>query len=647
MSSSPNILQVGAVFDGSALQEGMEAAAETTKATTAQMSAAFQDMAVQTEASMGEAKASMALLGEEIGVTVPRHLRTFIAELPGVSTAMSAAFSGIAVIALADLVLRVGEKLQGFLGSLNQLSDAEKTYHDQIVKDAQEELRFAEDKIKAEYAIAIAKQSGNDLAQQTLRVQMYTALVGASQKYVDQLKAEQQSLINMAKEHQQTADETLADMAKGTASEEAGADIVIALNQRKADAYKSAAQDQQKAIDEASFALQHSQAQEIEGAASVTKKIVQLNKQEVDASIEEFRKEARAKIDLYNEIAARAQQFSAQAIAADKEANDQIIADAKTQMADQAKLYEGDIADAKSAAKSKEDLAAADLAKGRITKQEEIQIIADAKKQEINLEIQAEKAIEALYDNEPKKVAEIELKIRELKAQARAIDAAAAKQAANADESRWMKQLQDWQNINKQMENSYLQMVNSMNSAITNFITTGKFNWQSMASSMISDIVRIGLQWAESQIAMKLLGISTAQTAAAAQISASASTGAAAAGASVAAIPIFGWSMVPEVTASTFSMLEAFQGSVAAFALGGIVPATGLAMVHQGETVLPASMSGTGLGAGMTVNLGGITLQGIDGASIKSLVTSGQFVSALQSALGKIFRNNKFSLSRG
>jgi hypothetical protein len=32
----------------------------------------------------------------------------------------------------------------------------------------------------------------------------------------------------------------------------------------------------------------------------------------------------------------------------------------------------------------------------------------------------------------------------------------------------------------------------------------------------------------------------------------------------------------------------------AGFALGGIVPATGLALVHEGERVLPASMSGTG-----------------------------------------------------
>ena len=39
---------------------------------------------------------------------------------------------------------------------------------------------------------------------------------------------------------------------------------------------------------------------------------------------------------------------------------------------------------------------------------------------------------------------------------------------------------------------------------------------------------------------------------------------------------------------------EHAPGTPAGFALGGIVPATGLALVHQGERVLPASMSGTG-----------------------------------------------------
>ncbi len=279
-----------------------------------------------------------------------------------------------------------------------------------------------------------------------------------------------------------------------------------------------------------------------------------------------------------------------------KARNDAIIAKGKELLDAQAALYKGDMDAAKVDEQTKVQLAEAALARGKITKQHEIAIIAAAKQQEIQLEIQAEKAIEALYDNEPKKVAEIEAKIRQLRAQAALAEATAANQQAKANESRWQKQLQDWQNISKEMQDSYLQMLNSMNSALVNFVTTGKFNWQQMANSMIGDILKIALQWVESQIMMKVMGASTAKTNATAGIGASAAQGAAAAGASVAAIPVIGWSMVEAVSSSTYAMLEAYQAGIAGFALGGIVPATGLAMVHQGETILPASMSGTGAG---------------------------------------------------
>jgi hypothetical protein len=66
-------------------------------------------------AEMREAKGSVALLGEEIGLHLPRHLQTFIAKLPGVSAAMSAAFSTVAVLALADIVFKAGEKVVEFV----------------------------------------------------------------------------------------------------------------------------------------------------------------------------------------------------------------------------------------------------------------------------------------------------------------------------------------------------------------------------------------------------------------------------------------------------------------------------------------------------------------------------------------------------
>src|ERR1700758_5328869 len=58
-----------------------------------------------------EAKGEATLLGEAFGIHLPRHVRTFIAELPGVGTALSAAFSATAVLFLIEALVQGTEKL--------------------------------------------------------------------------------------------------------------------------------------------------------------------------------------------------------------------------------------------------------------------------------------------------------------------------------------------------------------------------------------------------------------------------------------------------------------------------------------------------------------------------------------------------------
>src|SRR5262249_11882575 len=64
--------------------------------------------------STSEATGTLALLGEQIGITIPRHLRTFIAEIPGVGAALDAAFSSVAILALAGLIGEIVSKLREF-----------------------------------------------------------------------------------------------------------------------------------------------------------------------------------------------------------------------------------------------------------------------------------------------------------------------------------------------------------------------------------------------------------------------------------------------------------------------------------------------------------------------------------------------------
>jgi hypothetical protein len=67
-----------------------------------------------TRKEMGEARGSIALMGEEFGIHLPRHVRSFVAELPGVASAMSAAFNAVAIFAIADAIFKAGEKVVEF-----------------------------------------------------------------------------------------------------------------------------------------------------------------------------------------------------------------------------------------------------------------------------------------------------------------------------------------------------------------------------------------------------------------------------------------------------------------------------------------------------------------------------------------------------
>lgn len=62
-------------------------------------------------ASAMEAKASLALMGEEMGVHIPRHIRGFITMLPGVGQALDSAFKAVAVIALIAVIYEVVKKV--------------------------------------------------------------------------------------------------------------------------------------------------------------------------------------------------------------------------------------------------------------------------------------------------------------------------------------------------------------------------------------------------------------------------------------------------------------------------------------------------------------------------------------------------------
>jgi hypothetical protein len=62
-----------------------------------------------------EARGEVALLGEEFGIRLPRHVQTFVAQMPGVGEALQSAFAATAVIFLVEALIKGAEKLTEFI----------------------------------------------------------------------------------------------------------------------------------------------------------------------------------------------------------------------------------------------------------------------------------------------------------------------------------------------------------------------------------------------------------------------------------------------------------------------------------------------------------------------------------------------------
>lgn len=75
------------------------------------------DAAERSAKATREARGEAGLLGEAFGVHLPRHVRSFIAELPGVSEALSAAFAATAILFIIQAVVELTNKITEFVSS--------------------------------------------------------------------------------------------------------------------------------------------------------------------------------------------------------------------------------------------------------------------------------------------------------------------------------------------------------------------------------------------------------------------------------------------------------------------------------------------------------------------------------------------------
>lgn len=121
----------------------------------------------QARESIYEARGEAALLGEMFGVHLPRHVRSFIAELPGVGVALSAAFQATAVLFIIEALAKLVEKIVDVVESTDKINKAW-----EAVKQSEEDAfnHLTDQLIKAQ--IQTDKLTGDHLGALLLELQL-------------------------------------------------------------------------------------------------------------------------------------------------------------------------------------------------------------------------------------------------------------------------------------------------------------------------------------------------------------------------------------------------------------------------------------------------------------------------------------------
>jgi hypothetical protein len=146
----------------------------------------------------------------------------------------------------------------------------------------------------------------------------------------------------------------------------------------------------------------------------------------------------------------------------------------------------------------------------------------------------------------------------------------------NAVQNVSLKQLKDFKSSFEQISNEFNRsIVGWMNGTETFGRAMAKL-WTTMADQAVTALLKIAEQ--------ELVGLALHQTMADTQKLSDAKLAAANTYASVSAVPIIGPVLAPAAAAAAFAAVLAFEK-------GGIVPETGLAMLHSKEMVLPAHIS--------------------------------------------------------
>jgi hypothetical protein len=117
MAVDLGVLRINLVANTASFNGPLDKAAQQAKNAARSMQNDLNDI------DLSEARGAIHLLGEDIGVRLPRHVQTFIAELPGVGAALQAAFPIAAVIAIGVAIFEATDKLTKHYEQLEKVRD--------------------------------------------------------------------------------------------------------------------------------------------------------------------------------------------------------------------------------------------------------------------------------------------------------------------------------------------------------------------------------------------------------------------------------------------------------------------------------------------------------------------------------------------
>lgn len=686
MGSSPNLIQVGAVFDSAQLNAAMKQAAAATEEALARMQAAFTELQATTSARISQLEARLAeleaahvkhlggahqavgglkLAFEDAGVAVNRHVARWLATLPALGAVFAAAFPVFAIISFADSLFKAGEKMDTHSEKMAKMVRESLDLTLSFDKQA-ESIQITNLKLEDHIATLQRKPTQNGIAIAALEAkraleELIKSFQDAIAKENELLAGQKQGFFNKLLHGDSGINDVLAQinefhdkieetatrlrLASKEGNKQQTADYKAELDAQNAE-YRAFLNGQIAANDKA-------RQEKIAGIKTETELINKVNNltltsaqfedqisRNVKAVNNEYEKrdqtlrslliliqgEAQAEVaiakhgdllkqesasesakkileaytllnkhlvELKNEAVKKNAEVGKQE---DKEAIDgidrrvkAILKGLEQEVAASDEIVKGLIEQAREQEKIEEQLIEQRFLKGKITQQQEIDLIAHAKQAELAEEVKYDQELLALWHKDEKEKIAIINAITKAQQQSAIIGTKAVTDGLKA-------QQQQYRQIFEQIGNSFKTEVMSLLQG-TQSVAQG---FAQMFNSIIGDLVGFVEKWVAKKLEMwlidKLFNVHHAASAAAAAAGVSSAMGFASV---MAALPFpVNVSVAPGVAAaagaSAGALGAAGAAGAAAFELGGIVPQTGLILAHRGETVLPASMSGTG-----------------------------------------------------